>query len=160
MKNNAMRFLLILSLLLNASMLASAGYTHYQQSRHPGLPVGNVQKTCEETHAHLFEELSLASDKEALMRREADAFHAELDKKRREIVEKRAYLLNLMRADAPDENAIQGVIGEISGAQEEMQRAVAAHMLRFKSLLNRDQQRRFFELVEGAMAGKERAQCL
>ena len=33
MKNNVLKFILILSLLLNASMLVSATYTHYNQSR-------------------------------------------------------------------------------------------------------------------------------
>ncbi len=46
MKNNVLKFILILSLLLNASMLVSATYTHYNQSRHETRPlVCGLQKS-------------------------------------------------------------------------------------------------------------------
>jgi Spy/CpxP family protein refolding chaperone len=160
MKNNALKFLLILSLLLNASMLATAGYTHYQQSRHPELSSGVVRKSAEEPHAHLFEELALPPEKEALMRRKAEAFHADLEKKRQEIEQKRVYLLTLMRADEPDEKAIQNVIGDINKIQEGMQKEVVAHMLEFKSMLSKNQQKRFLDLIEAAMTSKQGLHCL
>ena len=160
MRSNALKFLLILSLFLNASMLAAAGYTHYQQSRYPAFPSGVVRKSGEEPHAHLFEELALPPEKEAMMRRKAEAFHADLDKKRREIEEKRVYLLTLMREQEPDEKAIQAVIGDINRVQEEMQKAVVAHMLEFKSMLNKNQQKRFLDLIEAAMTSKQGLHCL
>ena len=160
MRNNALRFLLVLSLLLNASMLAAAGYTHYQQSGHPGFPPAGVRQSAGEVHAHLFEELALPPEKEALMRQKAEAFHADLGKKRQEIEEKRVTLLTLMRADAPDEKAIQTVIGDINRVQEEMQKAVVAHMLEFKSMLNKNQQKRFLDLIEAAMTSRQGLHCL
>ncbi len=154
-----MKFLLVLSLLLNGSMLAAAGYTHYQQSRRSPFPLGGVQRSGEGIRAYLFEALSLPPEKEALMRRKAEAFHADLEKKSRDIAGKRAYLLTLMRADAPNEKAIQDVIGDINRIQEEMQKAVVAHMLEFNSMLDTNRRKKFFDLIEAAMTGKMGLRC-
>ena len=48
---------------------------------------------------------------------------------------------------------------EINQAQEEMQRAVVAHMLEFKSMLDKDQQKKFFDLIEKVMTGKKGLPC-
>ncbi len=155
MRNSVLRFLLILSLLLNASIFAAAGYSHYKQSRSPGA----VHKPGEDVRSHIFEELSLKPDQQKVMRRKADEFHADLEKKRNEVEEIRVRLLSLMRAEVPDTKAIQITIGEINRVQEEMQRAVVAHMLEFKSLLDKDQQKKFLDLIEGAMTNGTGLHC-
>jgi hypothetical protein len=40
-----------------------------------------------------------------------------------------------------------------------MQRLVVAHMLEFKALLDKDQQKRFLDLIEGAMTERKKAFC-
>jgi hypothetical protein len=60
MKNSMLKFVLVFSLLLNLSMLVSAGYTHYKQSRYQALPPGpGAQIPSEHVPGHLFQELSL-----------------------------------------------------------------------------------------------------
>ena len=55
MKNNFLKYILILSLLMNVSLLAAAGYTHYQQSRsNLAAPL-----SCDHHTNYLFQELSL-----------------------------------------------------------------------------------------------------
>jgi Spy/CpxP family protein refolding chaperone len=160
MKNNMMKFLLVFSLLLNMSMLASAGYTYYRQSRHLAVPVGHgFQKPGEMVPACLFESLSLKPGQLKTMQEKAFAFHAGLDKKRQEIDLKRGTLVELMRADRPDPKSIEAAIAEINELQQDVQKIAVAHMLEFKSLLDKEQQKKFFDLVGGAMTGKGAPQC-
>lgn len=58
-----------------------------------------------------------------------------------------------MRDQNPDKKAIDALIKEISGKQEEMQRMIAGHMLAVKSSLDAGQQRKFFDLIERNMSG-------
>jgi len=65
-------------------------------------------------------------------------------------------MLNLMRADIPDKEAIDTAISDISRMQEEMQRVVATHILEEKATLDKDQQKKFLDLIENAMAKEGR----
>lgn len=159
MKNNVLKFVLVLSLLLNTSLLASAGYTHYKQSRPRPFPLGTaVQHSTDGTH-HLFEELSLSPDQLTAMQQRALTFHADLEKKAQEVERKRRYLVAVMGAGVLDEKAIDSTIGEISRLQEEIQRMAVSHMLEVKSMLDNNQQKKFFDLIHAAMANRREMQC-
>jgi Spy/CpxP family protein refolding chaperone len=164
MKDNLLKYILVVSLLLNLSFLGAAGYTYYHQNWHPpapfgysapgGVPVGSFSM-----HAHLFEALSLKPEQRRVFEQKAPLFHEALDEKRGKVDRLRRSLFDLMRADHPDSKAIEETIAEINGVQEEMQKLVAAHMLQFKSMLDKDQQKKFFDLIEGAMTRRRQAIC-
>jgi len=152
MKNNVLKYILVVSLLMNFSLLGAAGYTHYKQSRYRiATPV-----SCGIQRNHLFEELSLKPEQIKLFQQKALSFHDLLDKKRQEVDRLRGSLFGLMRTDIPDSKAIQGTIIQINKTQEDMQRMVVAHMLEFKNMLDKDKQKKFLDLIEGAM-GQQRA---
>ena len=65
----------------------------------------------------------------------------------------RGSLLTLMRADNPDGKAIEATIASINKAQEEMQKTVVSHMLEFKSMLDKDQQKKFMDMIDGRDGG-------
>ena len=158
MKNNRLKYILVLSLLLNFSLLGAAGYTYYQQSRYRPAPFGygapgRVPVGSSSIQPHLFEALSLKPEQRKLFEQKAPLFHEALDKKRERVDRLRRSLFDLMRADHPDSKAIEGTIAEINGVQEDMQKMIVAHMLEFKSMLDRDQQKKFFDLIQGAMTG-------
>jgi Spy/CpxP family protein refolding chaperone len=164
MKNNLLKYILILSLLLNFSLLGAAGYTYYQQSRYrpPGFgygPPGSISAGCSSVHPYLFEALSLKPEQRKLFEQKAPLFHEALDKKREKVDRLRRSLFYLMRADQPDTKAIEENIAEINGVQEDMQKLVVAHMLQFKSMLDKDQQQKFFALIEKAMSRMQEIQC-
>ena len=69
-------------------------------------------------------------------------FHTRLTKKRQEVDRLRVSLVALMRADNPDNKAIEATIAQINKIQEEMQKMVVSHMLEFKSMLDKDQQKK------------------
>jgi Spy/CpxP family protein refolding chaperone len=118
-------------------------------------PFGKVM----EKDRFLFEELSLKPEQMAAMKKEGILFRAEIDKRRREIGAKRKALIALMRSHDADRKAIDRAIREISGKQEEMQRMIVGHMLKIKSSLDADQQRKFLDLIERNMAGGGQMAC-
>jgi len=163
MKNNITKYILVVSLLLNFSLLGAAGYTHYRQThyRHalfgygiPGrVPVGSS------TQPYLFEVLALKPEQRKLFEQKALLFHEGLDKKRSTVDQLRRSLFDLMGIDNPDSKAIETTIAEINGVQEDMQKMIVAHMLEFKSMLDQDQQKKFFDLIQGAMTRRQAIQC-
>jgi hypothetical protein len=164
MKNNLLKYILVLSLLLNFSLLGAAGYTYYQQNRHRPLPFGygasgRVPAGCTSIQPYLFEALALKPEQRRLFEQKAPLFHQALDKKREEVDRLRRSLFELMGAAHPDSKIIEATIAEINGVQEDMQKLVVAHMLQFKSMLDKDQQKKFFDLIEGAMTKMQQFQC-
>ena len=152
MRNSMLRFALAASLILNISVLAAAGYMYYSQSDYWVSPFGaKMQKD-----RFLFEELSLRPEQLKRMKERAIDFRTEIDRRRKEIAEKRLVMLNLIRADIPDRMAIDTIISDISRMQEDMQRVVAMHILEEKATLDKDQQKKFLDLIENAMAKEDR----
>jgi len=155
MKNSTLKFLLLISLILNISFLGSAGYQYYKKTTYWTSPYGYMMKK-----GHfLFEELSLRPDQLKTMRETATKFRTVIDEKRQAIASKRKELITLMRQDNPDRNAIASVVSEISGMQEEMQRRIALHMLEMKSGLDKEQQKKFLDLIENAMTEGRQVGC-
>jgi Spy/CpxP family protein refolding chaperone len=160
MKNNMLKFVLVFSLLLNLSMLASAGYTYYKQSRYQALPMGHgFRQPGMLVPAHLFEELSLKPEQLKAMQEKAMGFHTDLNRKGQEIDRMRASLVALIQDDKPDSKAIDATVAEINRLQLEVQKTAVSHMLEFKGMLDKDQQKRFLGLIEGAMTTKAGLQC-
>jgi hypothetical protein len=155
MRNSILKFALAASLILNISILATAGYVYYKQSDYWVSPFGVKMKK----DRFLFEELSLRPEQLKTMKERAVNFRADIDRRRKEIAEKRMAMLNLMRADIPDKKAIDTVISDISGKQEEMQRVVAIHILEEKATLDKDQQKKFLDLIENAMTKEGQIRC-
>ena len=155
MKSNLLKYILILSLLLNFSLLGAAGYTHYQQSRsNLAAPLN-----CDHHSNYLFQELSLKPEQIKLFQQKAASFHGVLNKKRQEVDQLRGSLFGLMGADNPDHKAIEATIARINNSQHEMQKMVVAHMLEFKAMLDKEQQKKFLHLIEGAMGKRKEMLC-
>jgi len=152
MRNSILKFALAASLILNISVIAAAGYMYFKQSDYWVSPFGAKMKK----NRFLFEELSLSPDQLNMMKERAIDFRAEIDRRRKEIAGKRLLMLNLMRADVPDRRAIDTAISDISRMQEDMQRVVAMHILDEKETLDKDQQKKFLDLIENAMAKEDR----
>jgi elongation factor P hydroxylase len=155
MKNNLLKFVLAASLILNLSVLATAGYRYYIQPGYWVSPFGKVM----EKNRFLFEELNLKPEQMAAMKSKAVTFRAEIDRRRQEIDTKRKELVEFMRDQNPNKKAIDTAIKEISGKQEEMQRMIVGHMLEIKASLDMDQQRKFLDLIERNMAGNGQMSC-
>jgi len=160
MKNNLLKYMLVLSLLLNFSLLGAAGYRYYRQSRYRPVhfgygPAGHPA----DLQPYIFEALALKPDQRKQFEQKAELFHAALDKKRLQVDRLRKSLFELMRTDNPDRKAIAAGIVEINGIQESMQKLVVAHLLEFKSMLDKEQQKKCFDLIQQAINGGQGAGC-
>jgi len=155
MKNSALKFLLLISLILNISFLGAAGYQYYKKSTYWISPFGHkIQK-----NHYLFEELSLRPDQMKSMKETAIKFRSVVDERRQVIASKRKELITLMRRDNPDSKAIEDVVAEISNMQEKMQKMIAMHMLKMKAGLDKEQQMKFIDLIETAMTEGRQMGC-
>jgi Spy/CpxP family protein refolding chaperone len=163
MKDNLLKYILVLSLLLNFSLLGAAGYSYYRQNWYCASPFGygapERVPAGSSMHSHLFEVLALKPEQRNLFEQKALLFHEALDKKREDVDRLRNSLFDLMGAEHPDSKAIEAAIAEINGVQEDMQKMVVNHMLEFKSMLDKSQQKKFFALIEGAMTRRQEIQC-
>lgn len=156
MRSNFWKFILAISLILNFSVLITAGYMHYKQSQHRTTPLGfKIEK-----NRFLFEELSLQPRQMETMKQRALSFHREVDDKRNAIAEKRRKLFALIRADKPETKAIETTINEISSMQKDLQKNIVLHILETKALLNKEQQNKLFDLIENAMHTSGQTGCL
>jgi Spy/CpxP family protein refolding chaperone len=164
MKDSILKYILIISLLMNFTLLGTAGYTHYKQIRNirtaPFLgPGGTPGPAAPFGPGMFFEALLLKPEQVKLFQQKAGEFHSGLMKKRQEVDALRGSLIALMRADKPDGLAIEAIIAQINKKQEEMQKSVVSHMLEFKSMLNKDQQKKFVDMIAGAMGERKEAVC-
>jgi len=155
MRNSTLRYLLLVSVLLNLTIVGTAGYRYYQHNDGWTSPFGPRLPR----DRFLFEELALAPRQVEALKKKTVPFRAELDRQRTQITENRRELVALMRRDNPDLPAIRALIFELSARQEEMQQRVAAHMLEVKTLLNKEEQQRFFDLIENAMSKGRMTGC-
>lgn len=149
MRISFLKFVLIASLIMNAAVLATAGYRAYRQ---PGAWVSPFQTEMKQ-HRFLFEELSLKPEQVKALKERTIPFRADIDRRRREITVRQKELTTLMRRERPDVKAVDRAISEISSLQEEMQRRITRHMLEVKASLDPDNQRKFMDLIEAQMKG-------
>jgi Spy/CpxP family protein refolding chaperone len=155
MNSKILKFIFVVSLILNFSMIISAGYVYYGKSQGRTADFGS--DTLKGSYS--IEGIDLSADQRYAIRQKAISFHVHMDQKRDEIGRARLELLSLMRAEHPEIKVIQKKIEEISILQQELQGMATNHMLEIKGLLNRGQQKQFFDLVEGAMSGKVQMKC-
>ena len=155
MKNSIARHLLLISVALNLAMLGTVGYRYYLRGAYWTSPFGHMIKK----NHFLFEDLALPRSQTEAMRQRAIPFRAEIDRQRAEIAGQRKSLVSLMRQEQPDMQAIGAQVATISATQEAMQRKIVTHLLEEKALLDKDQQGKFFDLIENAMNQGSQTGC-
>lgn len=155
MKSNTIKFLLLVSLVLNLTILTTVAFRAYQRTTYWTSPFGHRMPK----DKFLFEEIGLESEQVEAMKKRAIPFRAGLDRQRAEIAQQRQGLIALLRQEQPDLSAIRSLIAKISDLQEAMQQEVASHMLEEKVLMTKEQQRRFFDLIDNTMKQGSHTGC-
>lgn len=155
MRISFLKIALAVSLIFNLSVLGAAGYFHYAKNASWLSPFGVTMRK----DKFLFEELSLRPDQAKGMREKAIPFRAEIDRKRKEIAARRDHLFSLLRADNPDADAISTTVAEISRMQGAVEKMVTAHILELKASLEKEQQRKFLDLIENTMSKGRQPGC-
>ena len=155
MRISLLKIALVVSLMFNLSVLSAAGYFYYKKDAYWVSPLGFKMRK----DKFLFEELSLQPAQIQRMREKAIAFRAGIEGKREEIAARKKHLFDLMRADNPDEHAIKATVAGISRIQEEVEGMVTTHILQEKAALDKEQQKKFLDLIENAMSKGNKPGC-
>ena len=146
MKSKWLTIVLVLSLAINAGVLASMGYHYYLSASTlstapcPMLP----------GDSHPYQSLGLSKDQLAKIDPMAQKFHARMTELGAAMEAKRELLLDLL-AKGGDPAGVENVRREMAGIQDEIQREVITHITALKKILDPDQQRRFFDLMRQSM---------
>ncbi len=149
MRDRTLKFVLVLSLLLNVSMLSASSYFFY---RHRGHWRGHEMISGREEM--LLDKISLRPDQIKTIRENSHGFYSLMDRKKSEIIDLRQVLFFLLFTEKPDQEKINGMIDEINRLQKETQTAVAAHVLEEKSVMDDKQREKFYEMIEASLERK------
>jgi Spy/CpxP family protein refolding chaperone len=132
--------ILVLALALTSGYLAMRLQTEHRRNSHPSPPshplVQLVGMTPEQTRQ------LAALEKQFVARR---------DPIRDKVLARRADIYALLQAEHPNQARIDADIQAISALQTQVQREVALHLLRVKSILNETQRRQFFAALAVTM---------
>ncbi len=147
MKGRLLKFILVLSLALNVSMLSAAGYFFY---RHHWRWRYHHERFSGREGA-LLESISLRPAQIKTIRERSRNFYALMDRKRSEIIDLRQVLFFLLFTSNPDREKINGIIDEINKLQKETQELVAGHVLDEKAVMDDAQREKFYEAIEASL---------
>jgi hypothetical protein len=146
MKGKLLIVVLTLSLVVNASVVATIGYHYWRNTCFtPSAPCPLNQ----EDH-YLYQDLSLSPEQLAKMASLADSFHRRLNELEAGIEAKRNLLIDCLGEKEIDLPRTEAIRKEIAAFQDEVQKEVIAHIAASKKIMNRDQQKRFIELLRAS----------
>jgi Spy/CpxP family protein refolding chaperone len=79
-------------------------------------------------------------------------FHARLAALKSKAAVKRDILIRLLEKEELDRRLIEKTRKEIAAIQDEIQREVVVHITQTREILNPEQKKRFFEMLQNSMA--------
>jgi Spy/CpxP family protein refolding chaperone len=146
MKGKLLIVILTLSLVVNASAVATIGYHYWRNTcLTPSAPCPLNQ----EDH-HPYQELGLSHEQLTKMTSLAQAFHGRLNELEAAVETKRNLLIDLLGEKDVDLPKTEVIRKEIAGYQDEVQKEVIAHIAESKKVMTPDQQKRFIELLRAS----------
>jgi Spy/CpxP family protein refolding chaperone len=147
MKSKWLVFVLVLSLAVNAAVLATTGYHYYLTAS------AKTAAPCPLSPGdnHVYQSLGLSAAQLSKMEPLAKKFHSRLAELGAAMEGKRELLVDLLAKDG-DAASIENLRREMAGIQDEIQREVISHIIATKKILDPKQQQRFFDLMKQSMA--------
>jgi len=139
-------FLLILSLAINAAVLATLGYHYY----HGTSLTESVPCPMSPGDSHLYQSLGLSDAQLSKMEPLAQKFHGRLSDLGAAIEGKKEVLVDLL-AKNEDPASIENLRKQMANIQDEIQKEVITHIMDSKKILDPNQQQRFFDLMRQSM---------
>ncbi len=143
MKRISLIVILVLSLIVNASVLITVGY-HYYRGR---CLSSSAPCPLNRGSHYAYQELDLSSEQLAEMTALARSFHGRLDELQAAVETKRNLLIDALGENQIDLAGTESIRKEIAGYQDEIQKEVITHIAASKKIMNPDQQKRFISLL-------------
>ncbi len=147
MRSKWLIFSLVLSLAVNAAVLATIGYHYYRNT----CLVQSVPCPISPGDSHLYQFLDLSKEQLSKMEPVAQKFHSRLAELGSTMKGKRELMVDLL-AKSGDSAEAENLRKEMASIQDEIQKEVIAHITELKKILTPEQQRRFFDLMKQSMA--------
>lgn len=147
MNNRWIAMILVVSLAMNAAVVAVTGYHYYGSRRQSATVVGHAH----DSEHHFYEELGLSTTQVKIMRPLAKLFHNRLKSLQSEMSGKKDLMVNLLEDVDEPPARIETLRLEMAAVQDAIQETVIAHVLEVKKILDPDQQERFFDLLRRSM---------
>jgi Spy/CpxP family protein refolding chaperone len=146
MKSKWLILLLILSLGVNAAVLATVGYHFYVNAS----TFSQAPCPMSPGDSHLYQSLGLSKAQLAQIDPLAQKFHGRLAELGNSMEGKKETLLDLLRKDG-DPASIENLRNEMAATQDEIQKEVITHITQIRNILNPSQRQRFFDLMRQSM---------
>jgi len=140
-------FVLVLSLAVNAAIIATTGYHYYLGASAKSLAPCPMSPA----EGHLYQSLGLSDAQLSKMDPLAQKFHSRLEELGAAMESKRKLLVDLLSKDG-DAASIENLRKEMAGIQDDIQKEVISHILETKKILDAKQQQRFFNLMKQSIA--------
>jgi len=146
MKSKWLTIVLVLSLAINAGVLATMGYHYYVNASTPSTAPCPMSPG----DSHLYQSLGLSNAQLAKIDPLAQKFHGRLAELGGAMEEKKGLLVALLQKDS-DPVKIENLRKEMASIQDEIQKEVITHITELKEILDPNQQQRFFDLMRQSM---------
>jgi len=146
MRSKWLIFVLVLSIAINAAVLATMGY-HYYLS-----PSTKTLAPCPMSPGdnHLYQSLGLSNLQLSKMEPLAQKFHERLAELGALMEGGKELLVDLLQKDSDPVN-IENLRKEMAAIQDDIQKEVITHIMESKKILDPNQQQRFFYLMRQSM---------
>ena len=146
MRSKWLTVVLVLSLAVNAGVLATMAY-HYFLSA-PAAPMEPCPMSPGDSH--LYQSLGLSDLQLSKMEPLARSFHGRLAELAAAMEGKKGLLIDLLQKES-DPVSIEKLRKEMAGIQDEIQNEVIVHIAETKKILDPKQQERLFDLMRQSM---------
>ena len=141
MKNKLVILFLVILTIINVAALATIAYHRFHSKRHIP-PIGSP-----DMHRNFIQqELDLSEKQMKEFEARFERFRMEMEPIHDSLEVKRAQLMDEISADEPSMDKLDELADEIGALQATMQRKLILHLLKEKSLLTPEQQKKFFTL--------------
>jgi Spy/CpxP family protein refolding chaperone len=148
MRSKGLTCILVLSLAVNAAVLATLGYHYYLGASAASMAPCPMSPG----DSHLYQSLGLSDLQLAEMEPLARSFHGRLAELGAALESKKERLIDLLHKDS-DPAAIEKLRKEMAGVQDEIQNEVILHIVETKKILDPEQQQLLFDLMRQSMKG-------
>jgi Spy/CpxP family protein refolding chaperone len=152
MKKNLVILFLVLLTIVNIVALATFAYHRF----HPKMPFPPMERP-DTPERFIKRELDLNEEQAKEFESQAKRFQEEIAPIRDSLEAKRSDLMNEIMAEKPSLDKLNQLSEEIGALHVELEKRTSMHLLKGKSLLNPEQQKKFFSLFK---EGKDRIRGL
>ena len=142
MKRNIVYAAAIILTVVNLAAFGTLLYNRWSDAQSPHLADQRDQR-----FEQMKRELALSGEQAAQLDVYRTTFHAELNSLSTQLVTARTQLAHALLEDKLDTARVNSILDDISRLQSTAQRRVISHLLSVKSMLNPEQQKKFFAIV-------------